>query len=78
MSEQQGERILTPIIDLIKASPNEDRQEQFERLWGILGKMHEKICQRFDLQLDPVCEDLVDYQWTTATKARPRCTRDQR
>jgi hypothetical protein len=62
MSDQQGERILTPISDLIKASPNEDRTEQFQRLWGILGKMHAKISQRFSLELDPVCADLVDYQ----------------
>ncbi len=61
MSDNQAQRVLTPIIDMVKAAPNEDRTEQFGRLWGILEKMHAKITQRFDLTRDPVCDDLVDY-----------------
>jgi hypothetical protein len=62
MSSNQAERILTPVIDLVKASPNEDRTEQFQRLWGILERMHEKIRERFELTRDPCCDELVDYQ----------------
>ena len=50
---EQAERILTPIIDLVKASPNEDRTEQFRRLWGILDKMHARISERFELNRGP-------------------------
>ena len=62
MSTPQGERILTPIIDLVRERPNEDRREQFERLWGILDGMHQRIVSSFALQRDPCCDDLVDYQ----------------
>jgi hypothetical protein len=59
---EQAERILTPIIDLVKASPNEDRTEQFKRLSGILDKMHARITDRFELNRDPVCDELVNYE----------------
>jgi hypothetical protein len=62
MSSKQAQRILTPISELVKASPNEDRTEQFQRLSGILDKMHTKISDRFELTLDPVCKDLVNYE----------------
>jgi len=68
MSGEQAERILTPIIDLVKASPNEDRSEQFQRLWGILEKMHAKIMDRFELTRDPVCDDLVDFELDSGHK----------
>ncbi|MEP5763625.1 MAG: hypothetical protein ABJ308_03495 [Halieaceae bacterium] len=68
MSGEQGERILTPIVDLVKASPNEDRTEQFQRLWGILDKMHARIMDRFELQLDPCCAELVNYELPTGHK----------
>jgi hypothetical protein len=62
MSTSQGERILTPIIELVRASPDEDRREQFQRLWGILDTLHQRIEQRFELTRDPCCDELVDYQ----------------
>lgn len=68
MSGDQANRVLTPIMDMVKAAPNEDRTEQFERLWGILDKMHAKIMDRFELTMDPVCEDLVDYSLDSGLK----------
>jgi len=68
MSGQQGERILTPIVDLVNASPNEDRTEQFKRLWGILDKMHKRISERFELQHDPACSELVNYELDSGYK----------
>ena len=62
---EQAERILTPISDLVKASPNEDRREQFARLWGILERMHTKISARFELTRDPCCDSLVDFELET-------------
>ena len=61
MSTAPAERILTPIIDLVRERPNEDRRAQFERLWGILDVMHQRIAARFELDRDPCCDDLSDY-----------------
>ncbi len=58
---QPSERILTPIIDMVHANPNVDRSEQFQQLWEILARMHERITTRFALTRDPCCDDLVDY-----------------
>lgn len=59
---EAAERILTPIVDLIRERPGEDRSEHFERLWSILDQMHQRISQRFELHRDPVCDDLVNYE----------------
>ena len=62
MSAEAGPRVLKPIVDMVSERPNEDRTSQFEALWGVLDEMHAKISQRFELQRDPCCEDLIDYQ----------------
>ncbi|QFU76489.1 red chlorophyll catabolite reductase [Halioglobus maricola] len=56
-----SERILTPIIDLVEASPDVDNRETFEHLWAILAEMNEKIQARFELHLDPCSERFADY-----------------
>ncbi len=68
MSEPQAQRILTPISELVKARPNEDRSAEFERLWGILDTMHKRISERFELQRDPCCDDLVNYELESGHK----------
>ncbi len=57
-----SERILTPIIDLVEASPDVNNREVFEQLWSILGEMNAKIQDRFELNLDPCCERFRDYR----------------
>lgn len=56
-----SERILTPIIDLVEASPDVDNRAVFEQLWQILGEMNERIQQRFELTRDPCSERFDDY-----------------
>ena len=57
-----AERILTPIIDMVEASPNVDNRETFEKLWSILAEMDARIQQRFELSLDPCSERFADYR----------------
>jgi len=57
-----AERILTPIIDMVEASPNVDNRETFEKLWSILAEMDARIQQRFELTLDPCSERFADYR----------------
>jgi len=56
-----SERILTPIIDLVEASPDVDNREVFNHLWEILGEMNERIQSRFELTRDPCSERFDDY-----------------
>ena len=56
-----SERILTPIIDLVEASPDVDNREVFSHLWSILGEMNERIQSRFELTRDPCSERFDDY-----------------
>ncbi len=56
-----SERILTPIIDLVEASPDVDNREVFNELWEILGVMNERIQSRFELTRDPCSERFDDY-----------------
>ena len=57
-----SERILTPIIDLVEASPDVDNRETFEQLWNILAEMNERIQSRFELTLDPCSERFANYR----------------
>lgn len=56
-----SERILTPIIDLVEASPDVDNREVFNHLWSILGEMDARIQSRFELTRDPCSERFDDY-----------------
>ncbi|MEP5568435.1 MAG: hypothetical protein ABJN62_11415 [Halioglobus sp.] len=56
-----SERILTPIIDLVEASPDVDNRETFNHLWEILGEMNDRIQSRFELVRDPCSERFDDY-----------------
>jgi hypothetical protein len=56
-----SKRILTPIIDLVEASPDVDNRENFKILWSILGEMNDKIQQRFELKQDPCSQRFEDY-----------------
>ena len=57
-----SERILTPIIDLVDASPDVDNRDVFNHLWSILGEMNERIQARFELTRDPCSERFDDYR----------------
>ena len=57
-----SERILTPIIDMVEASPDVDNRETFDQLWTILSEMDEKIRARFELERDPCSDRFLDYK----------------
>lgn len=56
-----SERILTPIIDLVEASPDVNNREVFNQLWSILDEMNQRIQARFELVRDPCSERFDDY-----------------
>ena len=60
---------------MVKAAPNEDRTEQFQRLWGILDRMHAKIQDRFELTRDPaeIVELFLSLKKYLETKGRRMC-----
>lgn len=63
-----GERILTPIIDLVEERPDVDNRETFDVLWRILASMREKIDARFELTQDP-CSMMFENYRDIATSA---------
>ena len=57
-----SDKILTSIKDLVDNSPALDRQFTFDQLWALTTELFERVQSRFELQLDPSCEDLRPYQ----------------
>jgi len=62
--------ITQSIEEMIGASPDVDNQENFEALWGLLGEMLDKVKDRFDIQMDPCCNDKQPYVGLPDTGAK--------
>jgi len=53
---------VTKSVDqLVDANPDVDNQEVFDQLWAITTELFEKVRDRFDLTMDPCCENLQPY-----------------
>ncbi len=53
--------ITRSIEEMVEADPGVDNQENFEALWGLIGEMLDKVKSRFELNMDPCCDDLQPY-----------------
>lgn len=62
--------ITQSIEEMVGANPGVDNQENFEAFWGLLGEMLDKVKARFDIQMDPCCEDLQPYLGLEGTDAK--------
>ncbi len=55
-------KILTSIKDIVESGEGQDRQSTFDELWALTGDLFARVQERFELNLDPSCEDLMPYQ----------------
>lgn len=53
--------ITQSIEEMVGANPGVDNQENFDALWGLIGEMLDKVKARFDISMDPCCEELQPY-----------------
>ncbi|MGJ8668763.1 MAG: hypothetical protein ACSHXK_04665 [Oceanococcus sp.] len=56
------DKILTSIKDIVESGESLDRQSTFDALWALTGELMQRVQERFELNLDPSCEDLMPYQ----------------
>lgn len=54
-------KITTSVVDLVTDRPDVDNQETFDALWAITCEMFDKVRKRFELNMDPCCDDLQPY-----------------
>lgn len=54
--------ILTSIEEMVDNAPALDRQCTFDQLWQITGELFERVNQRFKLNQDSSCKDLMPYK----------------
>ncbi len=56
-----SKNILRSIEDLVENTPTQDRQSTFDALWALTTELFERVQQRFEMQQDPSCADLMPY-----------------
>ncbi len=62
--------ITQSIEEMVSARPDVDNQEHFDALWSLIGEMLDKVKARFELEMDPCCEDLQPYVGLPETGAK--------
>lgn len=53
--------ILTSIEEMVDSTPALDRQSTFEQLWALTSELFARVQERFVLEQDPSCKDLMPY-----------------
>ena len=62
--------ITQSIEEMVGEQPAVDNQENFDALWGLIGEMLDKVKARFDIEMDPCCNDLQPYEGLPGTGAK--------